>query len=71
MHTRSRNRCWLLGAIVLSLVCAGCSAAKPKAAAPCPCQQAIDNLSSQAKLYHQALKDKGMLREQLKNCERR
>lgn len=62
-------------AIALSFVIlGGCGWLRPDPSlppAPCDCRQAIDDLVLQAELYHQALKDKGLLRESLKACERR
>ena len=56
---------WLIGLIALSLS----ACATPPIPPPCACQQAIDNLESQSKALHLALKDKGNLRQQLKACQ--
>lgn len=70
-----RNKNWSLILIALSVVSlSGCGWLRPEPSpppVPCNCQQAIDDLVLQAELYHQALKDKGLLRESLKACERR
>lgn len=60
-----RKRLWFTGVMLLSLS----ACATPPAPPPCACQQAIDDLSMQAELFHQALKDKGNLRQQLKICQ--
>lgn len=58
---------FLIGLMLSSLVaCAG-----PPAPIPCKCDQLLQSYKEQAADYHQALLDKGMLREALKACQRR
>lgn len=68
------KRLSLLPIALSAVMLGGCTWFAPKPLpppAPCDCQQAIDDLVKQAELYHEALKDKALLRESLKACERR
>lgn len=46
-----------------------CSACTTTPVPPCPCEQAIEELSGLTEQYHRALRDKGVLRQQLKACQ--
>ena len=65
MRTRKLKRLWWLGAMLLS------ACASTPAPPPCECQKALDELTQRTELYLAALKDKGVLRQQLDACEER
>jgi hypothetical protein len=58
---------WLPLFVGLTLLNQGCSTIVP----PCPCQQIAEDLDVSAELLAQALRDKGVLRQQLKACQER
>lgn len=66
-----RKRSWLLGATSLSLVLWLSACTTPLPPPPCACQQLLDNFNAQALAYHDALKDKGLLRQAVKACNER
>lgn len=63
-------RYWTIGLMICAVSLTSCSAwpTKPK---PCECGQAVDEMTRYTLLYHDALEDKGNLRQQLKACQER
>lgn len=57
-----RWRLWLVGLTLLS----GCASAP---APPCPCTEVRDELDLTSDILANSLRDKGILRQQLKACQ--
>lgn len=66
-----RKRSWLLGAISLEcvLLLSACATTLPPP--PCACEELLAHFNEQALAYYDALKDKGLLRQAVKNCNER
>ena len=63
-------RYWIIGGLILNALLTSCSAFQTKPD-PCDCGQAVEELTRYTLLLHDALEDKGNLRQQLKACEER